>query len=256
MRFSILWLAITGAVVGAGLGPAALAQTGLLNDTGVSWSASGAANAAPGLCSNTHPERQDCRQGRDAATDLQKIGNGAKGFDFIKIAHSGIELPPDATLGDDASDWACTRDNVTGLVWEVKTASGLRGRSHTYSWFDSASPAGNPGTPSAGNCQTAGRCDTEKYVQDVNAAPGLCGATDWRLPTAMELESLLDLDGQEPQIDTDFFPHTDAAPFWSGSASAEVASHAWTMRFNLSTSYIVPDERSSPYRVRLVRSAP
>lgn len=256
MRLSTLLLAITGAGLGAGLGPAALAQTGLLNDTGVRWSASGTANAAPGICSNTHPERQDCRQGRDAATGLQKIGSGAKGFDFIKIAHSGIELPPGAALGDDASDWACTRDNVSGLVWEVKTTSGLRGRSHTYSWFDSTSPAGNPGTPSAGSCHTAGRCDTEKYVQDVNAAPGLCGATDWRLPTALELESLLDLDGQELRIDTDFFPHTDAAPFWSGSASAEEASHAWAIRFDPFNSYTRSEVRSHPFRVRLVRSAP
>ena len=121
---------------------------------------------------------------------LPKVGAGGKGFDFSKISNNGAVLPASATLGTDPNDWACTYDNHTGLMWEVKTTSGLRSQSHTYTWYDSVhNYGGNPGTASGGTCQTTGRCDTEKFTADVNAA-GLCGKTDWRMPTHQELYNL------------------------------------------------------------------
>jgi hypothetical protein len=71
----------------------------------------------------THP-RQDCRYGRDAAAAagvLTKTGGGAKGFDYTKIANNGTTLGAGAALGNAPTDWACTKDNITGLTWEVKT---------------------------------------------------------------------------------------------------------------------------------------
>ncbi len=82
---------------------------------------------------------QDGRYGRDAAATagaLTKIGGGAAGFDFTKIANDGTELPASATLGTGATAWACTRDNTTGLTWEVKTDdNGLRDKDWTYTWY-------------------------------------------------------------------------------------------------------------------------
>jgi hypothetical protein len=46
---------------------------------------------------------------------------------YTKIANNGANLPDSALLGTGPTDWACTRDNRSGLLWEVKTAdSGLR----------------------------------------------------------------------------------------------------------------------------------
>ena len=66
----------------------------------------------------------ECGVIRAGTGALPKTGAGAAGFDYTKIANDGSELPADAPLGSAAGEWACTRDNATGLVWEVKTDDG------------------------------------------------------------------------------------------------------------------------------------
>ena len=245
-----------------------------LNDTGVSLSgADNSVNAS--TCDSTHPSAQDCHHGRDAGAlsgQLSKVGASAStsnGFDYTKVCNSG-ELagqgtcPSDPILGNQAHEWACTRDNVTGLIWEVKTTSGLRDADYLYTWFNPHSPDGDPGAenPSTFDCETAGRCDTAKFVEDVNAA-GLCGAHDWRLPTVQELGGLVDM-GQpagEPAIDPVYFPHTPLMPFWSSTPFANAAlgggvPSAWFVDFD-HDSVCGGDcftDRVLPMSVRLVRS--
>ncbi len=237
------------------------AQTRPLNDTGITWSGH-ATSGNVTTCAASHPAGQDCHYGRDkAAADgaLTKTGHSApdveahgipNGFDYTKISNSGAALPPSATLGTGPNDWACTRDNVTGLIWEVKTTSGLRGQSHTYTWFNTLSPYGNSGTASGGSCETTGRCDTEKYVQDVNLA-GLCGANDWRMPTVKELEGIADMGRFSPAIDPVFFPNTPSSVVWSGSPLAGNPNDAWVVNFSYGNAYFV--NRSGGSHVRLVR---
>ena len=46
---------------------------------------------------------------------------------YTKIANDGSALPETAVLGSNPKDWACTKDNKTGLTWEIKTTDkGLR----------------------------------------------------------------------------------------------------------------------------------
>jgi len=234
-----------------------------LNDTGITWSGHATSGNAA-TCDASHPAGQDCRYGRDAqaaAGQLTKTGHSApdidpahgnpNGFDYTKISNSGAALPPSATLGTGANDWACTRDNVTGLIWEAKTTSGLRGQSHTYTWFNTHSPDGNSGTASGGTCETSGRCDTEKYTQDVNAA-GLCGANDWRMPTVKELEGIADRGSSSPAIDPVFFPNTPSSVVWSGSPYAGSSNGAWVVLFD--DGYAYSGYRYNGYHVRLVRA--
>ena len=225
-----------------------------LNDTGITAFANASSNSL-----TTEPADypgQDARYGRDAqaaAGTLAKTGAGSKGFDFSKIANDGAALPDSAALGSGASDWACTRDNVTGLMWEVKATAGLRSQSHSYTWYDSnsASNGGSAGTSSGGSCATSGRCDTEKFVADVNAA-GLCGHSDWRLPRYPELLSIVDYGRVNPAIDPTWFPNTPASDFWSASAYAGNSYYAWYVHFSLgfAGSYVKYDG----FQVRLVRA--
>ena len=135
--------------------------------------------------------RQDARFGRDAAAaagQLTKIGAGDGGFDFSKIANNGTTLAAGVALGGAATDWACSKDNVTGLTWEVKTTSGLRSSVHSYSWYSlAASNGGNPGDVGIDTCSGtlsaySNECNTQNFIMAVNAA-SLCGAGNWRLPT-------------------------------------------------------------------------
>jgi hypothetical protein len=89
---------------------------------------------------------------------------------------------------------------------------------------------GSAGTASGGTCFASGRCDTEKYVQDVNAA-GLCGASDWRMPHIKQLEGIVDFSRRNPAIDTTYFPNTSSSIFWSGSSNASISGTAWNVDF-------------------------
>ncbi len=159
-----------------------------------------------------------------------------------------------AALGSGPTDWACTRDNVTGLIWEVKTISGLRSINHTYTWYISkySSNWDQLGTASGGKCFEAGRCDTEKYTEDVNIT-GLCGNNDWRMPKVKELEGIADLSSSYPGIDEYYFPNSIGINFqmhfWSGSTDA----NRWDWAWYVITGAAMGHSMGESYLIRLVR---
>jgi predicted secreted protein len=233
-----------------------------INDTGVTSCFSGTTGDSVTVATdNGSYPRQDCRYGRDAAQSAGKLGKtgaGAKGFDFTKISNSGTVLPSSAALGTGGTDWACTRDNVTGLIWEVKTNSGLRSLNYTYTWYksDSSTNGGDPGTASTGSsftCATGGRCDTEKFRTDVSNQ-SLCGATNWRLPTRRELGSIVDYGRTSPPLDIDYFPNTPASAFWSDTADGKYSGFAWQIDFDKGLTSSI--DKGIASAVRLVRTGP
>ncbi|MCG5499041.1 DUF1566 domain-containing protein [Ectothiorhodospira variabilis] len=233
-----------------------------LNDTGIFWSVDHMGGRVS-FCDPQHAPGQDCQYGRDAeaaAGTLIKVGGGNAGFDFTKIANDGSELPFSASLGSGPNDWACTRDNVTGLIWEVKVrgAHHLRGDIHKYTWYDPGSPDGNPGVKNGGSC--GGRhgpiCDTTGFVQAVNDE-GLCGASDWRMPTRLELQGIVDYGrDRDVRVDSGYFPNTRSRSFWTGTPSAKNSSNAWRILFSPTSTRTVVDDNDSrglEHYVRLVR---
>jgi hypothetical protein len=192
------------------------------------------------------PAGQDAHFGRDAQAldgSLIKIGSGSAGFDFTKLERNGNPL------SSSASSWSCVRDNVTGLVWEVKTADGgLRDAAHTYSWFNGsgANDGGFPGTENGGICAGGTGCDIEKFVHDVNSDT-LCGIDNWRVPTPSELVGIASFDRKNPAIDTDYFPNTAGVSYWT---SASYADYAYGVVFG--PGFIGDGNKSSALSARLV----
>jgi hypothetical protein len=91
-----------------------------------------------------------------------------------------------------------------------------------------------------------------------NSGNGLCGFTDWRVPTLRELQSIVDFSQTDLNIDSDYFPNTPSEPFWSASPSVEKdfrsprVESAWFINFIFGNfSFKI---RENSYRVRLVRS--
>jgi Protein of unknown function (DUF1566) len=215
---------------------------------------------------------QDGRFGRDAkATSgtLVKQGGGAAGFDYTKVANNGSDVPAGTALGTGATDWACTRDNVTGLLWEVKVNDNtqLRHYDWVYTWYstDAATNGGDPGTPSSSNpgavCETAGRCDTQTFTADVNAS-ALCGFTDWRMPALRELQTIVHHGVINPSIDTTYFPNTgnsvtQSFDFWTATTEAGGTYAAWFLYFGQpSTDGAATSAKSGGSHIRLVRGVP
>lgn len=251
MRFLILTLTLVFAQV-------ELAHAEL-NDTGQS----ACYDASGNVVANCTGAADDGRYGRDAAQAkgvLYKTGAGAAGLDYTKVANDGTDLAAGAALGSNSTDWACTRDNVTGLIWEVKTTSGLRSNAHAYTWYstDAASNGGNSGDVGSDTCggtlSTApynNQCNTANYIAAVNAA-GLCGASDWRLPSLKELQSLTHFGASYPSIDTSYFPNTQNSYYWTASNSSFDPTLAWSVVFYDGSSGGHLDKPSNLH-VRLVR---
>jgi len=151
---------------------------------------------------------------------------------YTKIAWDGSELP------DTAEQWSCVRDNQTSLIWEHKPdAYSLRSSSWSYSWFDSSQLPSEQGSPdNVDSCYFTDRCDTEKYLADVNAT-ALCGSTDWRLPARIELESLLwrikyingnyNPEKVRAPIDDIYFPDTPIGSYWTSEHTSTLATRVY-----------------------------
>lgn len=180
--------------------------------------------------------RQDARFGRDAQAThgtLTKIGGGAAGFDFTKICMSGEAAgegtcpadparPADPAQGTQPDQWACTRDNVTGLVWSIETLSG--------NWT-----AATTTLPASYNSAT--RCGFN---------------TGWRAPSRRELLSIVHHGASNPAIDTDYFPGTQSSWYWSNDTYAPGPAGAWVV--SLYSGYTNAVNKSVTFHVRLVRS--
>jgi len=242
-----------------------LAAAAGLNDTGITQCANATQNNL--TCPQAGFPSQDAETGRDAqqtAGTLTKVGGGSAGFDFTKLDSGGHPLPASATT------WDCVRDNVTGLIWEVKTDNsgiispypppGLRDKDSTYTWYnsDSATNGGNAGSLGSDTCSGTlpnNQCNTQAYVAAVNAlSPALCGYTDWRLPTVEELNNIVDHSRPGPAIDMTYFPGTVSGYFWSASPSVSDAGRAWSVGFW--SGYVGTGSKGDSDAVRLVRGGP
>jgi hypothetical protein len=141
---------------------------------------------------------------------------------------------------------SCVKDNITGLIWEGKEASGTRAFDHSYTNYHSS----YYGTQTQMDAAT----NTYGYVAAVNAK-ALCGYTDWRLPTADELQSIVDYSKPDPgpTINTTWFPLTRSAWYWSSSPNVGYSYGAWSVNFG--NGYVDSNGRSYGSAVRLVRAS-
>ena len=157
-------------------------------------------------------------------------------------------------LLDSATSWVMVRDNVTGLVWEMKTSKdGVKNYNdphdadNTYTWYDSnpATNGGNPGTPGAGT-------DTEDFIKALNDAR-YGGYSDWRMPTIKELTYIVNcgISFSRPMIDTGYFPNAVSSFYWASTTSANNTNDAWGVNFSYGPDY--GNYKSHSYYVRAVR---
>ncbi|MCX8520472.1 MAG: DUF1566 domain-containing protein, partial [Rhodoferax sp.] len=125
----------------------------------------------------------------------------------------------------------CVKDEITGLIWEGKTATGLRAAINTYSNFDAAYSGGAKAIYAASN--------SLGYVNAVNDL-NLCGFSDWRMPTVDELQTLADYSKPwpVPAIDMDWFPNTRWAPKTRADENVKSDFHVQSTNYWTSTPFV------------------
>ena len=191
------------------MAPSVVASASKLPHTGVTASQCYQAGSATLVsCSSSGAQALNSQQ------DGNRASINAKSYSEVPKASGGT--------------WArteCVKDNITGLMWEGKTASGTRAGSNTYTNYHS-SYYGTQDQMDAGS-------NTYGYVAAVNAS-GLCGFTDWRLPTAKELQTLVNygVAYPGPTIDTTWFPNTQGSWYCSSSPYVGDSSGAWVVYFD------------------------
>jgi hypothetical protein len=131
-----------------------------------------------------------------------------------------VHLPglPNPRNYDTATDGVVI-DRVTGLMWQRKLPN-------TFLTFDQA----------------------QRHCDELT----LAGHQDWRLPSRIELVSLIDTTRTQPAIDLQVFPDTPSDWFWTSSPAVDDPSAAWYVYFYFG--YPKTDDRGGQFSVRCVRS--
>jgi hypothetical protein len=123
-------------------------------------------------------------------------------------------------LVDGAAEWAMVRDNVTGLIWEVKTDDGsIHDKDDVYQWKTD---------------QESGMVAQDDFIDVLNREE-FGGKSDWRLPNIKELTNIVNRDEYAPGINTHFFPntqYTQSSVYWLADTYAANKDYAWAVDFN------------------------
>lgn len=132
-------------------------------------------------------------------------------------ATTGLPNPTDYNIN---TGQGTVIDNVTKLMWQRSISAS------SFTWGDA-----------------------KIYCNGLN----LAGFAGWRLPTAIELISLVDF--TKPQntstIDADAFPNTPTDWFWTATPLAKVPTSAWIVSFGSGDSS--GNDGGAMFRVRCVR---
>jgi hypothetical protein len=173
----------------------------------------------------THPT-----PGRDAAPPPPKDGAPPTADARAPTGHSWATWPmpnppstglPNPQSYDVATKEGVVVDNVTGLEWQAALED------TKYTWEEAGS---------------------------------YCAALDldgggFRLPSRIELLSIVDYTEPGPVIDLKIFRDTPGELFWTASPLVGDPSSAWSVNFGFATTIATTNMTTNTYRVRCVRSA-
>lgn len=240
--------AMAGSAGATGASPALISASGGSGQGG-SLASNTAGVAGSTIGSQSTPEQPHAGSA-GVAQPAATAGTGARPPEVISAPAFANWPMPSLLMGSRAKpsyavDETTVTDNVTHLVWQrnVPLVTEL-----CAGQFND-----RPGT-ALGAC---GWEEARQYCASASVASAL-GQTGWRLPSKIELESIIDETRVEPAIDVAAFPqypatepNIPASLFWADTPYAGNAGWAWTV--DLTTGESHPNEGFRRYRVRCVR---
>ena len=196
---------------------------------------------------------------QDAAFGLDRATPAKQGFKFTKLDHNQQTFTNPVT-----QDWDCVKDEVTGLYWEHKTdqVGHYRNATYNYAWYDAnnATNGGHAGyqtTDTTCGPQFGNHCNTETYIQYANANK-LCNRSDWRLPTMLELYSIIDFSlanaearssasytKNQPSpalavmVNREFFPNLQTDDYWTSQTAFAMDPENKGRNYNAEYAYVL-----------------
>ncbi|WP_045213642.1 DUF1566 domain-containing protein [Desulfonatronovibrio magnus] len=147
---------------------------------------------------------------------------------YTKLGQGGTILTDDALHVDDGGQWIMTRDNVTGLIWEVKTNAS---KNDTYNWQNAKGV----------------------FIAGLNSS-SFGGFSDWRLPDIKELSSLANAIGP-PLFNAAWFPKNLSSGYWSSTGYPFPNDHR-ALRVDFNSSVVRCLYKLGSGHVRAVRAGP
>jgi hypothetical protein len=160
---------------------------------------------------------------------------------------------------------ATATDYDTGLQWEQKGAldgtpnpADPHDADNTYVWSVSSGPPDGPAF--TGFLGTLNNCVDDGTNPPTGVMGGFAGHCDWRLPSIMELEGIVDLSAPgccpptftSPCVDQTVFGPTVASVYWSATTGATSPNLAWFVGFR--NGFVFNDVKANGLYVRGVRS--
>lgn len=174
-------------------------------------------------CYNDYGDKITCPQpgqefyGQDASYTINPPS-------YTKLDTNGNPMP------DSATSWTMVKDNVTNLIWEVKTDDGsIHDRDNEYNWQ---------------NAQ-------DVFIASLNNTR-FGGYSEWRVPTIKELAYILNYGTYTPAIDMAYFPNTKLSYYWSSTTNTNNTDYAWGIDFSIGYDGHY-NHKSGSYYVRAVR---
>lgn len=179
-----------------------------------------AGTAGPGMV------QRDAGSGADGASSMSTTDARSPSSSDTTYGWADWPMPnpasdglPNAQSYDSTSFSNVVIDLITGLQWQQSVDE------NSYAWKDAIAFC-------AGSTSSGG---------------------GWRLPSRIELLSLVDFTRTNPVIDTNAFPSTPPAYYWTSSIFAGDPTNAWNVNFEFSDGMTDKSEMTKLHRVRCVR---
>jgi len=210
----------SGTVASTGTGGAATSTGtgGTLASTGTSSSSSGTGTSSSSSSSGTGmPSACDGGAPVCPAGSTCSVSGCSDWADWLmpNAPDAGLPRPLDAGLPPAVESY--TPSVARGYVLDDVT----------HLWWQEPLDAPNSATPPASCAGGCTQADAIAYCQSLELQ-----SVTWRLPTRIELVSIVDTTASHPAIDETAFPGAPPSGFWTSSSYAPTAGDGWVIDFS------------------------